>query len=119
MRDPFSYSARWDSIGLDCAYCRHQTEVDWPNLEKDYACTLHGLNLALLLDTNGHKSGEWFCRFFEQSSGADRTALSEFEEIRNSLDERTLYGGYGVNRELKEVAFIRLVDKSQSDSHDT
>ena len=30
MKDPFSYSARWDSVGLDCAFCKHQKEVEWP-----------------------------------------------------------------------------------------
>jgi hypothetical protein len=60
MKDPFSYSARWGSVGIDCAFCIHESKSDWPNVARDYRCNLHGLSLVSVVADSGYKEGEWF-----------------------------------------------------------
>ena len=108
MDDPFSYSARWDSVGLDCAYCVHEAEVSWPNTAKDYHCTLHGVSLSATLQDSGYKEGEWFCSSFKNDGGANAAAMSEFESVQAKLSPNTLYGAYGREGKLKEIPFVQL-----------
>ena len=108
MNDPFSYSNRWDSVGLDCVFCINQNEVEWPNTNRDYACKLHNISLASLIAKNGFKEGEWFCSAFEDNGKANKTAITELTTILTELDPKTLYGAYGENRKLKEISFTKL-----------
>lgn len=108
MRDPFSYSARWDSVGLDCAFCIHQSEVDWPNVNRDYSCLLHSVSLAKELGSNGYKEGEWFCSSFTDTGAAYPKAVEEFNQIKDQLNSKVLYGAYGSNQQLKEIPFVEL-----------
>jgi hypothetical protein len=108
MKDPFSYSARWDSIGLDCSNCVHQSEVEWPDKERRYRCILHAMSLAKTIGGNGFKEGEWFCSSFENDGSANPRSMSEFEKIRSELETKVLYGAYGSEGVLKEISFDRL-----------
>ena len=108
MKDPFSYSARWDSVGIDCAFCKHQSIVEWPNTEKKYKCKLHGISLATTLDLNGYKEGEWFCSKFENNGRAHKAGIKELDSIRKLLDPNTLYGAFGNEGRLKQIPFTNL-----------
>ena len=108
MNDPFSYSARWDSVGLDCAFCRHESATEWPNLKRDYGCKLHSISLEKELGKNGFKEGEWFCSSYENNGKANPKALVELESIREQLAPQVLYGAYGANNQLKEIPFVEL-----------
>ena len=108
MKDTFSYSARWDSVGLDCAFCKHQNNVEWPNKNRDYACELHKISLAATIANNGFKEGEWFCSKFESNGKANNKALKEFASFSNALEPNILYGAYGKDGNLKEIPFSEL-----------
>ena len=108
MNDPFSYSARWGSVGLDCAFCKHQSNVEWPNLKRNYGCNLHGVSLAKELGSNGYKEGEWFCSAFSNNGAANPKAKREFESILSELTPKVLYGAYGSDNQLKEIPFVEL-----------
>ena len=108
MRDPFSYSARWDSIGLGCAFCKHQSKTQWPNESRDYSCELHSISLAVQLAKNGFIEGEWFCSSFTNDGNADSRALIEFESIQPKMELNVLYGAYGEDKKLKEIPFDEL-----------
>ncbi|MEA1988327.1 MAG: hypothetical protein U9N57_03830 [Pseudomonadota bacterium] len=108
MEDPFSYSARWDSAGLDCSFCIHESKVKWPNIRKDYACCLHQVSLIKELGSDGYKEGEWFCSDFSDNGKANPKSVQEFMEIRNVLKPNVLYGAYGPANNLKEIAFSEL-----------
>lgn len=48
IKDIFSYSSRWDSIGLSCAGCKYfQGPIQWPDTEKQSRCELHNISLAV------------------------------------------------------------------------
>lgn len=108
MKDPFSYSARWGSIGLDCAFCIHQKEVEWPNLKRDYSCLLHRISLAKEIGGNGYKEGEWFCSSFADNGCAHKKSVEEFNQVSNQLSKNVLYGAYGGDNRLKEIPFVEL-----------
>jgi len=108
MDDPFSYSARWDSAGLDCAFCKHERKVEWPNLNRDYGCNLHSISLEKELGKDGFKEGEWFCSSFHNNGKATPQALKELESIIKELKPNRLYGAYGANKQLKEIPFVEL-----------
>jgi hypothetical protein len=108
MKDPFSYSARWDSVGLDCSFCIHQKEVEWPNKDRDYSCRLHGISLAATIASSGYKEGEWFCSSFENNGRVNMKAVNEFDSIKRQLKSNVLYGAYGENGTLKEIPFYEL-----------
>ena len=108
MKDPFSYSARCDSVGLDCSFCVHQKEVEWPNKNKDYSCLLHGISLVATIAKNGFKEGEWFCSSFESNGKANDKAVVEFKSLNEILELDILYGAYGKDGNLKEISFNEL-----------
>lgn len=106
MKDPYSYAARWSSIGLDCSNCEHFRGPDtWPDKHRVSECTLHGLSLAVQLNEENYKQGEWFCANFSNVGTANQIAVREFESIRPQLRTTVLYGGYGNNSELVEIEF--------------
>ena len=113
MRDPFLYSDRWDSVGLDCSYCNHEKQVEWPNKDKDYACVKHSISLACTLMKNGYKEGEWFCSNFNNNGKVNEKALEQFKSIQPELNPEVLYGAYGTDGQLKEIPFgeIRILSK--------
>ena len=78
MKDPFSHSSRWDSVGLDCDSCTHVSKSEWPNKDQSYDCHLHNLSLRIEIAKNGYKEGEWFCVDFE-NNGGDPNGVKEFE----------------------------------------
>ncbi|MCJ7602472.1 MAG: hypothetical protein MUO63_13365 [Desulfobulbaceae bacterium] len=109
VKDTFSYTARWDSVGLDCAFCIHQANSDvWPNLKRNYKCGLHNISLEIELGENGYKDGEWFCKSFTDNGRAFSNAVAHFESVKENLAEKTLYGFYGDHGYLKEVPFSQL-----------
>lgn len=109
IKDPFSYSARWDSVGLDCSYCIHFVgPLTWPDRERTSHCGLHNVSLAIELAKNGYKEGEWFCKDFADNGRANKKAVEELEKTRDSLLPKILYGAYGKDGYLKEVSFEKL-----------
>ena len=65
LKDTFPYTARWDSVGLDCSYCVHFIgPTSWPDKNHVSHCALHDLPLTIELGEDGFKQWEWFCRDF-------------------------------------------------------
>lgn len=109
IKDTFKYEARWDSVGLSCAFCQHQANnKEWPNARRDYRCDLHDISLVAELDARGYMEGEWFCKDFEDNGKSFPPALKHFIEIRETLPKETLFGFYGTDRFLKEIPFSEL-----------
>jgi len=105
IKDPFSYSARWDSIGLDCSNCVYFSGPDtWPDTKKVSLCSFHHLSLSFQLQSDGYKQGEWFCKEFKDNS-AYKSALNELESVRESLEAQVVYGGHGDDGFLQEMPF--------------
>ena len=114
IRDPFSYSDRWDSVGLDCCQCVHFAGPEkWPDIQRISHCSMHKISLSVELARSGYKSGEWFCKDFKDD-GKGRTslkALQEFNAVKDQLEPLKLYGAYGENGNLKEYNFNDLPTK--------
>lgn len=109
IKDTFSYSARWDSVGLDCSSCSNFVgPAEWPDRERVSRCRLHGISLAIELGGNGHKKWEWFCKHFEDSRSLENTAVEHFKSIQAQLQDRILYRLYGENGYLVEYPFDKL-----------
>ena len=109
VKDTFKYEARWDSVGLSCATCRHQAnEKEWPNKKRDYKCGLHHVPLRAVLNPSGYIEGEWFCEDFEDNGKSYAPSLKHFIEIRETLPKNTLLGFYGRDGFLKEIPFSEL-----------
>ena len=113
VKDTFAYSARWDSVGLDCSYCVHFGGPHrWPDKEQISKCHLYGISLAIELRGNGYKEWEWFCKGFENNTqldtGANASALEELDNIRPLLQEHILYRLYGEDGFLQEYPFENL-----------
>jgi hypothetical protein len=111
IRDTFLHTARWDSVGLDCAYCLHfVAPTSWPDLAHISHCGLHNVSLQVELGADGYKDGEWFCCDFR--AGPDRRpskyALEHLQRIMVTLQRDVLYGFYGSETTLKEHAFREL-----------
>ena len=102
IKDPFSYSSRWDSIGIDCSHCIHFSgPPEWPDTKKLSRCKLHGYSLAFELASNGYKEGEWFCKHFDGESVPK--AIHEFDSILGQMEDGVVYGGYGKDGLLKGI----------------
>jgi hypothetical protein len=109
VKDPFSYSARWDTVGVDCAYCVYFAgPPTWPDIQRSSHCGLHKVSLAIELGCNGYKEGEWFCRDFNDNGRAYDKAIEELEAVKESLQTNVLYGAYGPGGCLKEIEFENL-----------
>ena len=102
MKDPFSYSARWDSIGLDCSNCKKFFGPDkWPDVKRELKCLHHNVSLEIELREDGYMEWEWFCKEFENKDAFPK-AIEELESIKDKLDDKILYRGYGENGQLME-----------------
>ncbi|MDE2130814.1 MAG: hypothetical protein KGJ74_14280 [Betaproteobacteria bacterium] len=113
IKDTFAYSARWDSVGLDCSYCMHfEGPSQWPDKQQVSKCRLHDVSLAIELREGGYKNWEWFCKQYKNNDKADKgahpTALKELEKIRPLLQENILCRLYGDDGFLKEYPFDNL-----------
>ena len=103
VEDIFKYTARWDSVGLDCSYCIYEANAVWPNIEQNYACQFHNCGLSVQLGQNGYKEGEWFCKCFAKKEESWITkwfknprrphpdAIMVFKQIKNQLNDQVLY----------------------------
>jgi hypothetical protein len=102
MKDPFSYSARWDSIGLDCSNCKNFVGPEkWPDINRNSRCSFHKVSLEIELGDNCYKEGEWFCKNFENEN-AFPLAILELESVRAELMSKILYRAYGHAGQLIE-----------------
>lgn len=108
MKNPFSYSARWDSIGLDCSNCKNFVGPEkWPDLKKESRCVFHNKSLEIELGNNCYKEGEWFCKNFENENAFPK-AVEELESARTKLKDKILYRGYEQNGQLLEYNIDEL-----------
>ncbi len=91
VKDPFSYSARWDSVGLTCSSCNYFLGPEkWPDLNKISKCQLHKISLSIELRNEGYISSEWFCKQFDNKNAFPK-AVKEFEGIVDILQDGILY----------------------------
>ena len=91
IKNPFSFSARWDSAGISCTFCKYASAKGWPDVDRSFACRKHDVPLRAELDAMNYVLGEWFCKDFESDGRAHAKPLAEFEAIRHSLAAETLY----------------------------
>jgi hypothetical protein len=107
VKDNFSYSARWETVGLDCCFCINFCgPATWPDVGRVSNCRLHKISLAIEIGVHGYKQGEWFCKQYTDVGKAYPPALKEFETMKPQLKERILYrAAYGETENLIEVRF--------------
>ena len=109
IKDPFSYSARWDSVGLDCSTCIHFSEPPkWPDKSKSISCKLHKISLEIELGKNGYKEKEWFCKDFQDNGKSYEKAIKEFEAVKENLNTGILYNCYNGDDCLGETIVQEL-----------
>ena len=110
LKDTFAYTARWDSVGLDCSYCSHFVgPAEWPDKARESRCRFHRISLAVEIGRNGYKEWEWFCKNFEDINTKEQCAyppaVEHFVSIRNHLQDRILYRLHGKEGYLVEYPF--------------
>jgi len=109
IRDTFKYAARWDSVGLDCSFCRHFREpAQWPDTAHVSRCELHGISLAIELGSNDYKNWEWFCKDFTDIGRAFPPSVAHFQVIRQQFEPGVLYRFYGDDGNLVEYKMTEL-----------
>ena len=109
IKDVFKYNDRWDSVGLDCSKCAHESPPnEWPDKNRVYCCKRNKISLAIVLNDSGYKEGEWFCKHFEDNGKVNRGAYKTFCQIKDQLRSDVLYGFYGGDGFLKEINFAEL-----------
>jgi hypothetical protein len=107
--DTFSYTARWDSVGLDCSSCTHFVgPKTWPDTSRVSSCSLHKVSLEIELSSNGYKYWEWFCSNFSDDGSAYFPAVAHFDEIHGLLKRNVLYRLYSDNGFLIENEISQL-----------
>jgi hypothetical protein len=103
VKDTFDYAARYESVGLDCAFCQHfRGPEKWPDISRISRCELHHVSLAVELREEGYKLWEWFCRDFTDTGRAFTPSVAHFLEIREQLEPEVLYRFYGTDGFLVE-----------------
>jgi hypothetical protein len=108
IQDTFSYSARWDSVGLDCSTCKYFSGPgSWPDSGKESKCLRHRVSLEVELGENGYKQWEWFCVDYLDNGGFPES-VRHFNEIRNTLKAGILYRLYGRDGFLSEFSIQDL-----------
>ena len=109
VADPFDYSGRWGSVGLDCSNCQHFSgPARWPDAARELSCRLHNVSLAIELADSGYKEGEWFCREFANDGSALEAAQRSFGTLAASLAMGVLYRVNGPGTFLYEVPMREL-----------
>ncbi|MEK7314506.1 MAG: hypothetical protein AAB065_08515 [Deltaproteobacteria bacterium] len=109
IKNNFPREGRWDCVGLDCSECQYfKPPANWPDNNRTISCNFHKISLAIELGENGYKFGEWFCKNFQNNGKALKNAVREFERIKSSLDQDTLYMLTARGDDLKEVKFDQL-----------
>lgn len=111
IRDPFSYSGRWDSVGLDCIFCNHFVgPKKWPDVNRESHCSLHKILFMFDISKDGYKSSETFCKDYkaDRDGRGNPKAKQEFDSIKDQLESGILYGACGVNGNLMEYKFSAL-----------
>jgi hypothetical protein len=116
---PFSYTARWDSAGVDCSVCFHfRGPRAWPDNGLESRCGLHNLPLDMALSPNGLREGEWFCTEFRNSGQAHQQAITELQAALPSLEPQVLYRCSGTTLLAYPFSEVRAerVNESETDS---
>jgi len=113
IEDKFPREGRFDSVGLDCSNCTHQSGSGFPNLNRDFCCGLHHISLTIELQENGYKLWEWFCKDFKDDGSAEPAAVAYFNRMNDCLASQILYRLYGEDGYLKEFAFSELGECSR------
>ena len=91
VKDTFSYTARWDSVGIDCSSCKFFTgPTEWPDKNNESKCTKHNISLAIELGKDKYKEGEWFCCEYSDDDGFSE-AVKHFYRIKHQLQSGVLY----------------------------
>ena len=109
IKDAFSYSARWGSVGLNCHHCQHFSGPEkWPDDKKVLKCMLHNISLKIELSESGYVEYEWFCKDFQDIGTANEGAVKHFEKIKHSLKSEILYRLYGEDGNLVEYDMGKL-----------
>ena len=110
LPDTFPYTARWDSVGLGCAFCAHfEGPEKWPDAGRMSRCALHHIPLTIQLNRSGTLEGEWFCRDFKDNGKAHAPAVQHLNEIRDSLQAGVLYELGRPDGKLGEHRFDELL----------
>ena len=112
VRDTFTYSDRWDSLGLTCFYCSHfRGPESWPDTACISSCAFHHRRLApVILAPTGYGDGEWFCAAFTPGDHhrLHDPSYQHFLSIRPQLEAGILYGAYGSDGFLQERELSQL-----------
>ncbi len=91
VKDTFSYTAKWESAGIDCSSCKFFAgPAEWPDKNNKSKCTKHNIPLVIELGEDKYKEGEWFCRDYSDKDGFSN-AVEHFHRIKHQLQPRTLY----------------------------
>ena len=109
VKDSFSYSARWDSIGLSCCFCKYYdfTIDTLTNNLKSIRCNLHNISLDIELTEDGFLEGEWLCKNYEDIGKSFPDGVKEFSSIKDELEEKVLYKACA-KEYLEAVSFNEL-----------
>jgi len=104
IRNEFTFSARWQTCGVDCSFCKHfRGPESWPDLEGRANCTFHQVGLSFRLNSRGYISGEAFCKNFSNAGDAFNEGVATFDKIQASLEENVLYLAEQDKEYLEEV----------------
>ncbi len=94
IKDILLYKCRWDSLGVNCVFCKYHVSKGLPIT---YLCCKKyslSLNIELCINKDGIAGGicgEWFCKDFEDDGNACPDGIKEFEKIKDQLEENVLY----------------------------
>jgi len=109
VADTFSYTARWDSVGIDCSSCVNFVgPAQWPDELRVSHCSLHGASLAIELDAGGYKRWEWFCSDFADDGSSFKDAVEHLCQVSHTLRSKVLYRLHSVNGLLEEHEISKL-----------
>lgn len=103
-KDNFERRGRWDSVGLDCSSCQYfKSPQSWPDKNHEIFCNFHKVSLDVELGKDGYKLGEWFCKNFEDNGESLKSAVAQFNKIKDLLDDNILYGFEKKGGDFKEI----------------
>jgi hypothetical protein len=109
VKNELPYSARWDSAGLDCSFCKHFNGPEaWPDEDGVSRCCLHNISLSVKLNEDGYCEGEWICKDFEDNGSAFPDSVDELKNIVPNLSDGVLYKLSQDDEFLQEYPFKEL-----------